>query len=49
VEESINFLINEIIDIQGDNIGKEKTDSIRLKKEVHVQSSVRKQEKNKCC
>ena len=49
VEESINFLINEIIDIQGDNIGKERSDSIRLKKEVHVQSSVRKQEKNKCC
>ena len=48
VEESINFLINKIVELQGDNIGKERKDSVVLKKAVH-QTGVRNQEKNKCC
>ena len=48
VEESINFLINEIIEIRGDNFVNPRKDSVALKKEVH-QTGVRNQEKNKCC
>ena len=51
VEESINYLINEIIDIRGNNdndINKERKDSYYLKKEAH-QTGIRSQEKNKCC
>ena len=48
MEESINFLINEIIEIRGDNFVNPRKDSVALKKEVH-QTGVRNQEKNKCC
>ena len=48
VEESINFLVNEIIDIQGGTFTQERKESIKLKKEVH-QVQIRKQENNKCC
>ena len=48
VEESINFLINEIIEIRGDNFVNPRKDSVTLKKDIH-QTGVRSQEKNKCC
>ena len=48
VEESINFLINKIIEIRGDNFENQRKDSVKLKKEVY-QTGVRTQNKNKCC
>ena len=51
VEESLDFLIKEIIHIQGDNddnINRERKDSLFLKKNLH-QNGIRMQEKNKCC
>ena len=51
VEESLDFLIKEIITIQGDNddnINRERKDSLFLKKDMH-QNGIRTQEKNKCC
>lgn len=47
VEESINFLINEIVQSGGDYIMPRK-DTIPLKKDMH-QNAIRKQEKGKCC
>ena len=48
VEESINFLVNEIIDIRGDNLMNKRNDNVMLKKEIH-QTGVRSQGKKKCC
>ena len=51
VEESLDFLIKEIITIQGDNddnINRERKDSLFLKKNL-PQNGIRMQEKNKCC
>ena len=47
IEESINFLVNEIVRIGGHLIEPRK-DILPLKKEIH-QTNVRKQEKGKCC
>ena len=48
VEESINFLINEIVKFGGNNAPQPRKDSVLLKKELH-NTSIRAQEKNKCC
>ena len=48
VEESITFLVNEIIDIRGDNLMNKRNDNVMLKKEIH-QTGVRSQGKKKCC
>ena len=48
VEESITFLVNEIIDIRGDNLMNKRNDNVMLKKEIH-KKEIKKQKKKKCC
>jgi small GTP-binding protein len=49
VEESFNFLIDEIIRMFGNDNSNERKDTVKLKNEGQQQTNIRSQQKNKCC